>query len=87
MRMDQLHINLQTANMKYCSNCKTTFYTWIQDHLINLSGMDTQMRFDTWFENYPEHLHPHCLLLLVNEHIGKDVYWFCLLYTSPSPRD
>ena len=32
------------------------------------------MRFDTWFENYPEHHHPHCLLLLINEHVGKDVY-------------
>ena len=60
--------------MKYCSNCETTFYTWIRDHVINLSCMDTQMRLDTWLENYPEHHHPHCLLLLINEHVGEEVY-------------
>ena len=44
----------------------------------------TQLKLET-FENYEKHI--MTMDMLVEEAMGADYNYFCLLYTSPSPRD
>ena len=46
--------------------------------IISVEGVIEQVRFQN----------PHSSVLIKNiDETGNEVYWLCLLYTSPSPRD